>query len=163
MPFPRRRSVPATVKALRLPPGERRTTWGLTVDGEPVVATDVALVLPGDRRLEWSQVERATWQPPRLTVLEVAEVAGAGRRHVLDLDDVGDLPQVVRARVTGSVAWSSHEKLTPAGGVRVVGRRVAGERTLRWQLVFDAGTDRDDPLVRAQADDLLEGARRSIG
>jgi hypothetical protein len=47
--------------------------------------------------------------------------------------------------------------------VRVVGRRVAGERTLRWQLVFDAGTDRDDPLVRAQADDLLEGARRSIG
>jgi len=146
MPFPRRRPVPATVKALRLPPGERRTTWGLTVDGE-----------------EWSQVERANWQPPRLTVLEVAEVAGAGPRHVLDLDDVGDLPQVVRAQVTGSVAWSSHEKLTPAGGVRVVGRRVAGERTLRWQLVFDAGTDRHDPLVRAQADDLLEGARRSIG
>ncbi len=159
----RRRAVPPAVKALRLPTGERRTAWGLTVAGEPVVATDLALLLPGELRLEWSQVERATWLPPRLTVLEVADVEGTGARHVLDLDDPGDLPQSVRTRVTGSVAWSSHEKLAPTGGVRVVGRRIPGSEVLHWQLVFDAGTDRDDPLVRAQADALLERARRSIG
>lgn len=163
MPFLRRRPVPPAVKALALPPGERRVAWALTTAGEPVVATDAALVLPAGVRLEWYRVERAGWQRPRLTVLEVAGVEGAGARHELELSDEGDLPEVVRTRVTASVAWSSHSRLSPRGAVRVVGRRRPGLEVLEWQLVYDPSTDLSDPLVRAQAEELLEGARRSIG
>lgn len=163
MPLLRRHRVPAAVKAVRLPPGERRSAWAVTTSGEPVVTTDRALLLPAGQRLEWAQVERVSWRPPQLTVVEVAEVEDTGAHHVLALDDEGDVPAVVRTRVTASVAWSAHERLAPRGGVRIVGRRVAGQDVLSWQLVYDAGTERDDPLVRAQAQALLDGARRAIG
>ena len=163
MSFWRRRPVPDAVRAVALPPGERRVAWGTTLDGAAVVASDRALVLPGGARLEWARIEKATWRPPQLVLLETAEVEATGAQHVLPLDDPGDLPATVRARVTGSVAWSVHERLSPAGGVRVVGRRVPDEELLQWQLVYDAGTDRDDPLVRAQAESLLESARRNVG
>ena len=158
-----RRRVPAAVRAVPVPPAERRTAWATTAAGEPVVATDQALLLPGGGRLAWAQVEHVTWRLPTLTVTEVAEVEGAGAAHVLELDDADGLPAEVRTRVTGSVAWSSHERLSPVGGVRIVGRRVPGAEVLTWQLVYDAGSDTGDPLVRAQAEALLEGARRSIG
>jgi len=163
MPLLRRRPVPPAVKALVLPPGERRLAWALTEQGDPVVATDTVLLLPGREPLPWEQVERAGWQRPRLTVLEVAEVEGSGTRSVLDLVDAGDLPEIIRTRVTSSVAWSTHTRLAPRGGVRVVGRRVEGRETLLWQLVYDRGTDLQDPLVRAQAEQLLSGARTTLG
>ena len=162
MPLLRRR-VPPAVRAVPVPAAERRTAWAMTAAGDAVVATDQALLLPEGLRLPWAQVEHVTWRLPTLTVSEVAEVEGAGAVHVLQLDDADGLPAEVRTRVTGSVAWSSHERLSPAGGVRVVGRRVPGAEVLTWQLVYDSGTDTGDPLVRAQAEALLEGARRSIG
>ena len=155
--------MPDEVAAVELLPGERRAAWAITADGQPVVATQAALLLPGGARLEWRRVERASWQPPCLTVLEVADLEGAGARHVHELIDEGDLPAVVHSRVTASVAWTDHAKLSPTGGVRVVGRRVPDAELLEWQLVYDAGTDREDPLVRAQAEQLVEQARRSIG
>lgn len=159
----RRRRVPELVRGVPLPAGERRAGWAVTEAGEPVVATDRALLLPGGVRLEWPQVERVSWRPPQLTVLEVAGVEGTGARHVLVLTEQADLPEVVHTRVTASVAWTAHERLSPTGGVRIVGRRVPGQEVLTWQLVYDAGTDLDDPLVRAQAHARLEQARRSIG
>lgn len=164
MPFLRRRRTPDAVAAVALEPGERRVAWALTAEGEPVVATDGALYLPGPRRFAWSQVERATWERPRLTVTRVSPVEGSGEQASVVLsDDDGDLPDVVRARVSASVAWSSHSKLAPAGGVRVVARRRAGVDALDWQLVYDRGTDPAAPGVRAQAEQLLEAARRTIG
>ena len=65
--------------------------------------------------------------------------------------------------VTGSVGWSSHYRLRPSGGVRVVGRRRPGQDLLDWQLVYDAGTDLADPEVQAQAEELLLTARRTVG
>ena len=163
MRFLRRRPVPPAVKAVTLPPGERRLAWALSTAGGPVLATDAARGLVDGPRLPWPGVERASWQRPRLTGLEVETVEGTGARHVLELEDDGDLPEVVRTRVTASVAWSSHARLTPHGGVRIVGRRRPGIEVLDWQLVYDPGTDLTDPLVRAQAEELLEGARRTIG
>lgn len=163
MAWLRRRPVPDAVKAVRLPPGERRTSWAVTPTGEPVVATDTAVLLPSGVRLDWPQIAKATWTPPRLTLVEVAEVDGAGAKHVVELTDDSELPAVVRNRVTASVAWSSHSKLAPAGGVRVVGRTFPGADALQWQLVYDTDTDAGDPLIRAQAEQLLNGARRSLG
>lgn len=164
MPFLRRRRVPETVAAVAFEPHERRVAWALTTDGRPVVASDAALYLPGPVRFAWGEVERAVWRRPRLTVLRVAPVEGSGEQVSVTLDDDdGDLPDVVRARVSASVAWSSHSRLAPAGGVRVVARRRPGVDALDWQLVYDRGTDHAAPGVRAQAEQLLEAARRTIG
>jgi hypothetical protein len=161
----RRTAVPAVAKAVALGPGERRIAWALTPDGQPVVATARALYLPDDTTLAWDEVERAHWEKPVLWVIELTEREGSGRRHEveLDLDHDTDLPEAVRTRVSASYAWSSHVKLQPTGGVRIVGRRRAGLEVLDWQLVFDRGTDADDPALRAQAEEHLAAARRTIG
>ena len=158
-----RRRVPEAISAVRLDPGERRSAWGLTPGGEPVVATDLGLRLPGAPRLDWHEVEKATWARPVLTVVRVAGIAGSGERRTVELEQEGTLPDAVRSAVTGSVGWSSHYRLRPRGGVRVVGRRRPGQDLLDWQLVYDAGTDAEDPLVRTQAEDLLLTARRTVG
>ena len=93
----------------------------------------------------------------------VAGVAGAGERRTVQLGQEGTLPDAVRSSVTGSVGWSSHYRLVPAGGVRVVGRRRPGQELLEWQLVYDPGTDLSDPAVQTQAADLLLSARRTVG
>ena len=157
------RRVPEAVRAVELEPGERRSAWGLTPDGLPVVASDLGLRLPGHDLLLWADVERATWARPVLTVLRVAAFAGTGERWSVQLEDEGSLPDAVRSAVTGSVGWSSHYRLPPSGGVRVVGRRRPGRELLDWQLVFDPGTDVDDPAVKAQAEQFLLAARRTVG
>ena len=90
-------------------------------------------------------------------------MSGAGRRWRLELSEERDLPAAVRSAVTASVAWQNHVKLAPAGGVRVVGRRRPGQELLDWQVVYDQGTDGDDPLIRAQTEQILVDARRTIG
>ena len=165
MAFFRRTAVPEVVKAVAVGPGERRVAWALTPDAQPVVATTRALYLPDGTTLGWDEIERAHWEKPVLWVLELTEREGSGRRHevTIDLEHDTDLPEAVRTRVSSSFAWSSHVKLQPAGGVRIVGRRRAGMEVLDWQLVFDRGTDADDPALRAQAAQALEAARRTIG
>lgn len=158
-----RRRVPDVVRAVALEPRERRVAWALTDRGEPLVATDLGLRVPAQARLDWADVERAVWKRPLLTVLAMHEQQGSGRTFVLTLADEGDLPEVVRARVSASVAWTSHSRLHPTGGVRVVGRRRPGKDDLEWQLSYDADTDLSDPTVRLQAEQLLAHARHTIG
>ena len=160
----RRRPLPAPVRALALPLGERRAAWGLTEADEPVVATQSGLLLPGRQGLLlWREIEKATWDRPLLAVREVAEVAESGPLHALALKEEGGLPELVRDRVTSSVAWTTTARLSPGGSVRIVGRRVPGAEELAWQLVYEPGTDLDDPLVRAQAEHALRGARTTVG
>jgi hypothetical protein len=164
----RRRQVPDAVRAVALPAGDRRLGWALTADGRPVVATSSGLLLPGRDVVAWADVERAAWQRPVLTVVELADrdprVSGQGRTTTLSLgDDEGGLPDVVHAAVTSSVAWSTHARLEPSGGVRVVGRRRPGAELLDWQAVYDPGTDVHDPRVRAQGDALVRRSSRAIG
>lgn len=161
----RRRSVPDQVKAVQLKGGERRVGWAVTTAGEPVVATELGLRLPGAEVLAWEQIERASFDKPMLTITELAEVEGSGAGHTVELDLTEDtnLPEVVRVRVSASVAWSSHQRLQPRGGVRIVGRRRPGLEVLDWQLVFDRDTDPQDAALRAQAERHLDAARRTIG
>ena len=157
------RPVPDPVRGVSLDPGERRLAWGLTAHGDPVVATDLGLRLPSGDRLDWADVERATWRRPLLVVVKVSPVDGSGPRWELELAEERDLADVVRSQVTASVAWTDHVRLAPAGGVRVVGRRRPGRELLDWQLVFDRGTDPDDPQLRAQAEAIVLDVRRRIG
>ena len=129
------------------------------------MASTRALYLPDGTTLAWDEIERAHWERPTLQLVELTEQEGSGRRHEveLDLDNDTDLPQEVRTRVSASYAWSSHVRLRPAGGVRIVGRRRDGLEVLDWQLVFDRDTDPRDPGLRAQAEEHLAAARRTIG
>ena len=164
------RPVPVVIRSVPLLPGDRRLAWSLTTGGAPVLASAFGLTLPGAGLLEWHLVERITWQRPQLVVVRVAEppavgravVAGTGSSIALTLVEGGRLPEVVRARVTDSVVWSRHLALTQ-GGVRVVGRRQRSETAFAWQLVYDLGTDLEDPLVQAAAEGALTAARRTIG
>jgi len=163
-----RRRLPEVVRALSLDPGERRLAWALRDDDGAVVATDLGLWLASDPaepggRLDWADIERVSWKRPVLTVFGIAPVTGTGKRSEVDLLEGSDLPEVVRSAVTASIGWSSHYRLRPSGGVRVVGRRRPGREVLDWQLVYDADTDPDDPGVREQAEQLRADARRTIG
>jgi len=151
------------VRNVRLDQGERRLAWGLTSGGQPVLATDVGLRLPDGGRWAWHDVERVSWRRPTLLVVQVSPSEGSGPRVQLELAQEEGLADVVRSQVTGSIAWSDHVRLAPSGGVRVVGRRRPGQDLLEWQLVFDAGTDPDDPRMRAQADEAVLRARRTVG
>ena len=158
-----RPQLPDAVRAVPLEPGERRLGWGVTTRGDVVLATSLGLRLPGAERLDWADVERATWRRPVLAVVRVSAVDGSGPRWELELEREEDLADAVRAQVTASVGWSDHVRLRPSGGVRLVGRRRPGQDLLDWQMVFDAGTDPDDPALRAQAEAVLLDVRRRIG
>jgi hypothetical protein len=153
-----RRTVPAAVRAVP----ERRLAWGVTDDGTALVAAPTSLYV-GEQPLPWTSVERVSWQPPVLTITEVAEVEGTGASHSWTLVEEARLAEIVRERVTASIAWSDVRSLQPAGAVRLVGRRMPGQEVLEWQTVWQAGTNPADPLLRAQVDAFLDGLRKSIG
>lgn len=154
-----RRPVPEAVCAV---PG-RRLAWGLTLDGLALVASVDALHLGPGEALPWTEVEKAVWQPPALTVTEVSEVEGSGRTRTFVLAEDDHLAEVVRARVTSSVGWSDRHRLEPTGQVRLVGRRLPDQDALQWQLVFGQAADAADPAKRAQAEQMVASLRRTIG
>jgi hypothetical protein len=160
--------LPAEVRdAVPLGEGERLLAWALTPDGA-WVATNWRLFLPApaDREplaepaaLDWDRIDKATWANPVLTIVPSSGAAPLRVR----LDEPGDLPATVRARVTQSVAFSRRESLAPLpGGLRVVGRRSPRTRELRWEILFDPRTPVDDPAVQARADQLLVLARTEL-
>jgi hypothetical protein len=155
-----RREVPEAVRALA--PGERRLAWAVADSGEPLVATPAALHV-GGRAMPWSEIARAEFQPPLLTVQEVDEVDGRGAQHEVALAQDSGLAQVVRAQVSASVAWTDVRRLDPRGKVRLVARRQPGTDALLWQTVWLEGTDPHDPALRAQADALVAALRGTLG
>ncbi len=152
--------LPDAVRALQTE--ERRLAWGLTEDGVPLVATSSFLYV-GTEPLPWTQVERVSWVPSTLTVIEVAEVEGTGRVRTFLLAQDSRLAETIRARVTSSIGWSDRRSLVPAGHVRLVGRRTPGQDLLEWQTVWEQGTDPVDPFLRAQVDEALAALRKTIG
>lgn len=150
----RRRKLPAELRPA-LEPEERVVAWARAGEDGAVVATNRGLFLPGrDGRLGWHEIHKAVWGGRQLAVTpaEVTErregylVAADGPPTTVTLLEPGDVPQAVRARVTRSVAVTSHHPV-PGGGVRVVGRRVPGRDGLTWFVRYDEGTDPRGPGV----------------
>jgi hypothetical protein len=115
-----------------------------------VVVTNLGLWLPGTSgaaRLGWHEIHKATWSGRALLVVPAREVAAHDTYTAMeDLDtlsvtllDPDRVPEQIRARVTKSVAYTSHHPL-PGGGVRIVARRVPGVDGLRWTVRYDPGT-----------------------
>src|SRR5262245_46773017 len=155
--------------AERRPPlaaDERVVAWAELPSGEVAVATNRGLFLPGRDRLGWHEIHKATWSGRSLTVVPAEVVAQeSGYDVVADLPTVshtllepGDLPHQVRARVTRSVAFTTHHAV-PGGGVRVVARRVSGVDGLTWTVRYDLGTDPCAPDVPRRTAELVSAAR----
>lgn len=146
----------------RLERDERVLSWATTTADETIVATQRGLLLPEPERLPWHEIDRAGWAEGVLTLTPARIADGVidelpDRRYVLAVPR--KLPQTVRVRVTRSVAFTEHVELEPAGGVRIVARKVSGRDGVLWAVRYDAGTDRSDPFVRHQVEAYLAEAR----
>ncbi len=112
--FRRRAEAAGRRRRRRSTPDERVIAWARTETGAYVVATDRGLRLPDRDRLDWHEIHKAVWSGRELTVTpaEVVEqrdgydvLADAPPRSVLLLEP-REVPQQVRARVTGSVSYT---------------------------------------------------------
>jgi hypothetical protein len=147
---------------------ERVLAWaGLADSDAVVVATNRGLWLPGRAaRLGWHDIHKAVWSGSELAVTPAGTVEERdGYRVVADetvesyqLPEPGEVPEHVRTRVTGSVAYSLHHQFG-GGGVRVVGRRVSGVDGLAWTVRYDPATDGDSPEARDVTATLIDQAR----
>jgi hypothetical protein len=170
--FGRRRRKPPAKLRPALERAERVLAWAQTADdaSHAVVVTTLGLWLPGQPRLGWHQIHKATWSGSRLTVIPSVPVgdgvAMEGSAYTVMADDAalhvsltdpGNVPFTVRQRVTKSVAYTAHYPL-PAGGVRVVARRVAGVDGVVWHVRYDDGTDATDPEVVAVTAEIVAEA-----
>jgi hypothetical protein len=150
----RRKRLPAELRPA-LASDERVLAWARTQPEGAVVATNLGLHLPGrPERLGWHEIHKAAWTGRELSIIPGA-VVEEREGYVVTADqppvtvavsDPGDVPQVVRTRVTRSVSFSSHHRV-PGGGVRVVARRVPGFDGVSWAVRYDQGTDPHGPGV----------------
>jgi hypothetical protein len=171
-----RRQKPPAEATARLDRDERVVSWAPAAGGV-VVATPLGLWLPGvPDRLPWHLIDKATWRAPVLTLVSAVD-PGDGALveqppRSVRLEQPRDIPETVRVRIERAIAFTRHHPLPGAEGseatgvrrgVRVVGRRVPGVDGVSWQVVFDAGVDRDDPAVRAAASAYVDQARAELG
>jgi len=152
----------------QIPSQERLLSWArgpAAIDGSPslVVATDRALyTFGGSEPIPWERVMRAAWDDP---IQEVVTADGRGGVDVirLTLDDAGSMPQVIFERVMATIVMQRHVELVEKAGATLVARRVRDSDEIRWEVVFDAGLDPSDPVLRAGADEELAALRSSVG
>jgi hypothetical protein len=157
----------------RLDAQENVVAVGELRGGGHLVATSLGLWVPADsdtgaRRVGWHLISKVTWDNGELVLIEATETGDAGgavlladlapRRFVLATP--GKLPQVVHARVTGSIR-SRHHRDLPDGGAWFVQRKVAGRDGIVLQVRPDAGTD--PAVVRAVAGEVAERIREARG
>lgn len=165
-------------KRRRVPPGlappladdERVVAWARVTEHAAVVATNLGMFLPGRAaRLGWHEVHKAVWTGRQLVVTpaELVEqrdgydVVADAAPLTVTLPEQGELPHVVRTRVTSSVSFSSHQRV-PGGGVRLVARQVPGIDGLRWAARYDEGTDPFAPEVRDATAQLVASFAASV-
>lgn len=150
-------------------PGERVLASGESAAGA-VAGTRDALYLPSRDaapvRVPWERVESADWDGEGrvLRVVEVGTWGSARPEHRVVLTEPGRLLELVRERVTASVALQRHVPISGRRGVRVIARRAPrGTRELTWFFEYDAGIDPADPFVDQAAQEALAAAREEVG
>ena len=147
--------------------GERLLAWapvaGATGDAA-IGGTRDAIYLP--ERVPWEQVASADWdhEESTLRVVEVGRFGEPSPVHVVRLERAERLLQLVRERVTASIAVQRHVTVRGGLGVRILARRAPGRHgELAWFVEYDAGLDPSDPQVDAVVVPALEAARADVG
>jgi hypothetical protein len=154
----------------RLDPDEDVLAVGTLAGGGAVVLTQFGLWVPERdtvRRIGWERVSKAVWDRNSLLITEAVSDGRAGDAELLaeltprrlPLADPGTVPELVQARVTGSIRSSHHREL-PGGGAWFVQRKVPGRDGVVLQVRPDPGTDRDAVVaVAAEVAARLREAR----
>lgn len=161
---PYAKQLKADCVTLGVLPGERVMATGLgpkTYQPPVVIATDRALyyaTASDPARLAWTEVAQAAWEDPWLALSTMS-----GESIRLRLDPAGELPPVVRDRVTSSVLIRERISLDVGGSVVCIGRRLPGSGEIRWVVEFDQGTDSESPEIKASADRALAELRSTLG
>ena len=160
--------LPAELESrLELAAGERVLAEASVSGNRWYVGTEAALHLyDGDswRRLGWEQIERAEWdaETSTFTLVEVTDWR-AEQPIAAELIDAGRLLELVRERITKSVAIRVYAAVYGRKGLSVVGRRApTGQGEVIWSYVLAAGLDPADPIVAEVADRTLEEARAEL-
>ncbi len=149
---------------LNIPKGERIRAHGVGPKGyEPrdVIATDRAIYFATDarpQRIPWQEIAKATWEQPWLMFVTVQ-----GEQTKIHLDPFGEMPPLVRDRVTASVVIRERVPLDIAGSVVCIGRREPLGDSISWVLEFDSEENARDPQVRESADRALAELRSTLG
>ncbi len=124
-------------------------------------ASSLGLWVPGEggpRRVGWHLVSKVTWGNGVLELVEARETGTAGDAVLLAdqrparfaLERAGKLPDVVHARVNGSIR-SRHRRELPGGGAWFVQRKVPGRDGILLQVRPDPGTN-EDAVARVAAE-----------
>lgn len=150
--------------------GERVLSWCSTRDGRVLAGTREAFYATDGEadplRIPWERVESARWESEDQT-LRVEEMADYGQRrpqHTFEVEEPGLLLQLLRERVTASIAWQRHVPVTGKHGVRIIGRRApGGAGAAAWYYEVDEELDPTDPQVREAAERALARAREGLG
>jgi hypothetical protein len=135
----------------RLDPDEQVLGSAGLGGGGHVVVTSRGMWLPtpdGVRCLGWHMISKATWQSGAIVLVEAEELDTVdGVVLIADLPpqrlrlaEPGRVPEVVHARVTGSIK-SRHHRDLPGGGAWFVQRKVPGRDGIVLQVRADPGTD----------------------
>jgi hypothetical protein len=169
MPSSRRLRLPAEVRGrLDLEPSERPLAWATDRQGRWYVGTARALHLAaqgGFRKLGWEQVERADWQRDVgvLVVVEVGEWGEPEPRTEIEVDEPGQLLDLLRERVTKSIVATVYARVRGRAGLSVIGRRSpVGDGPIQWSYLLAEGLDPADPQVVEVAERTLQEAEREL-
>jgi hypothetical protein len=171
-----REDLPAGI-AGSLAAEERVLATAELTDGGHLVVTSLGIWLPAAlmadpasrsagevRRLGWHLVSKASWQGGVLTIVEAQERDELGGVVLLAdlspvrlrLADPGRVPEMVHARVEGSIR-SRHHRDLPGGGAWFVQRKIPGQDGTVLQVRPDPGTD--EAVVRQVAGDVARTLR----
>lgn len=151
---------------LEVAPGERVLARAPLEGRTDAVAggTRDAIYLP--QRVPWEEVASADWdhEERTLTVTEVGRFGEPRAVHVLRLRDAERLLQLVRERVTASIALQRHVPVRDRRSVRVIARQAPGRRgDVAWFVEYDEGLDPADPGVDEVVQAALAAARADLG
>jgi len=149
---------------LGVPKSERIMATALgpkTYEPPVVIATDKALYFATTTqpdRIEWPEIAKAIWEDPWLEVTTNRNVL-----IKLHLDPCGDLPPMVRDRVTASVLFRETLTLDNGGTITAIGRREPDRTEVSWLIEFHGELDPNDPLTAQGADTALRELRNTLG
>jgi hypothetical protein len=153
-----------------LDPDEHIVASSALRGGGFLFASSLGLWVPeedGPRRVGWHLVSKVTWGNGVLELVEARETGTAGDAVLLAdqrpvrfaLEHAGKLPDVVHARVNGSIR-SRHRRELPGGGAWFVQRKVPGRDGIVLQVKADPGTNED--AVQRVATEVADRIRQTL-
>lgn len=153
-------TTPDRARVLAAAPTRDGDTWLLGTRTALVAVTEA-----GTTTWPWEQVQAADWDADE-RVLRVSLIGEFGQQRPVaahPLDQPEKLLQLVRERITASILYLRHHRVTGKHGFRAIGRRSPAGGEVTWMCELDAGLDPATPGLDAAMQAALHRARGEVG